>query len=67
MMGQQNAAMQILAYLNVYGAMLGTRVKYRGATPPKTMRKGEDGMRKPGAYGKGLRNWINRTQAQRRA
>ena len=65
-MEQQNAAMQILAYLNVYGAMLGTRVKYRGPTPKRTMRKGEDGMRRPGAYGKGLRNWCNRQPSKGR-
>lgn len=59
-MHHQNAAEQILEHLGVYGAMLGTRVKYRGATPERQMRKGEDGMRKAGRYGKGLRNWCNR-------
>lgn len=58
-MKPMNAAQQILAHLNVYGAMLGTRAKYRGPTPARSMRKGEDGMRKPGRYGKGLRNWCN--------
>jgi len=65
-MEQQNAAQQILAYLNVYNAMLGTRAKFRGATPPKTMRKGEDGRRRPGAYGKGLRNWCNQQPSKGR-
>lgn len=58
-MHHQNAAEQILEYLGVYGAMLGTRAKYRGATPKRVMRKGEDGQRKPGGYGKGLRNWCD--------
>ncbi len=66
-MKTMNEAQHILARLNVYGAMMGTRVKYRGPTPVRSMRKGEDGMRKPDRYGKGLRNWITRKQAQERA
>lgn len=58
-MEPQNIACQLLAHLGVYGAMLGTRAKYRGATPERSMRKGEDGQRKPGRYAKGLRNWCN--------
>lgn len=58
-MEPETTASRLLAFLGVYGAMLGTRAKYRGATPQRTMRKGEDGQRKPGDYGRGLRNWIN--------
>lgn len=61
-MAPENAAVQLLTHLGVYGAMLGTRAKYRTATPERRMRKGEDGQRKPGGFGRGLRNWINRQQ-----
>ena len=65
-MKQQNIACQILAHLNVYSAMLGTRIKYRGPTPERSFRKGEDGQRKPGRYGKGLSNWCNRKPSKGR-
>lgn len=54
-----NEATALMAHLGVYSAMLGSRFKFRGPTPERTMRKGEDGLRKPGRYGKGLRNWMN--------
>lgn len=66
MMEQQNAAVQILTHLGVYSMMLGSKVTFRGATAPRSMRKGEDGLRKPGRYGKGLRNWINRKPSKGR-
>lgn len=61
-MREQTTAELLLAHIGVYSAMLGTKITYRGATPIKKdrMRKGEDGQRKAGAYGKGLRNWCNR-------
>ena len=37
--------------------------KHTHATPHHSMRKGEDGSRKAGGYGKGLRNWITNKQA----
>jgi len=65
-MEPSNAATRILEYLGVYGAMLGTRAKYRGPTPPRQMRKGEDGQRKAGGYGRGLRNFCNRQPSKGR-
>ena len=62
----KNAAQAILAQLGVYKT-LGMKKQYRYATPERAMRKGEDGSRKPGGYGKGLRNWINRENAKRMA
>jgi hypothetical protein len=59
-MEPQNAACQILAHLNVYAAMLGTQVKYRGPTPER-MKKGA----KAGMFGKGLRNQITRNNLAR--
>lgn len=37
--------------------------KHTHPTAPRTMRKGEDGSRKAGGYGRGLRNMITRKQA----
>ena len=58
-MKPETTASKLLAHLGVYSMLLGTKIVYRGATPERRMRKGEDGQRKPGGYGKGLRNWIN--------
>lgn len=63
-MHHQNAAEQILEHLGVYSMMLDTKITYRGATPPRRMRKGEDGQRKAGAYGRGIRNLITRQNKQ---
>jgi len=52
-----NCAQQILAHVGVYAAQLRRDTGYRLATPPRRMRKGEDGMRKAGGYGRGLTNW----------
>lgn len=61
-MEPQNAAQQILSLLGVYAAC-GVMRRFRYATPERGMRKGEDGQRKAGGYGKGLRNWANRQAA----
>lgn len=37
---------------------------YRTATPNRQMRRGEDGQRKAGRYGRGLRNWITMRQRE---
>jgi len=57
-MKPETTASKLLAHLGVYSMLLGSKISYRGATPKRTMRKGEDGLRKAGRYGKGLRNWI---------
>lgn len=61
-METSNTATQLLAHLGVYGAMLGTRAKYRGATPQRKV-MGRNGTKRAGAFGKGLRNAINHKQA----
>lgn len=52
-----NTAQQIHFALGVHNPLVPAN-KYRLATAERYMRKGEDGQRKPGGYGKGLRNWI---------
>lgn len=37
---------------------------YRSATPERQMRKGEDGMRKPGAYGRNLMAYFDRQRGK---
>lgn len=56
-MEPQTTASQLLAHLNVYGMMLGSKISYRGATPKRKV-MGRNGTKRAGAYGKGLRNWI---------
>lgn len=53
-----NAAQQIHAALG-YADPKFPKPSHRYATPERAMRKGEDGMRKPSGYSKGLRNWCN--------
>lgn len=60
-----NVAQQIHFVLGVHNPTH-PQTRYRLATAERHMRKGEDGQRKPGGYGRGLRNWINGKQMKAR-
>jgi hypothetical protein len=57
-MTPETTASKLLAHLGVYSMMLGSKIVYRGATPARKV-MGRNGTKRAGAYGKGLRNWIN--------
>jgi hypothetical protein len=60
-----NTAEQILRALGVFQAC-GMIKRIRYATPERQV-MGRNGTKRAGAYGKGLRNWITRTQAAKQA
>lgn len=65
---RMNEAQQLHAALGVHDPKVPKQVHLKGyATPERQMRKGEDGMRKAGGYGKSLRNWCNQQARKSRA
>lgn len=57
-MKPETTASKLLAHLGVYSMLLGSKIVYRGATPPRKV-MGRNGTKRAGAYGRGLRNWID--------
>lgn len=56
-MSEPTVAIRLLKHLGYFSPIV-PKPSHRLGTAQRTMRRGEDGMRKAGGYGRGLRNWL---------